>query len=115
MNGSVPSGIVLLYSSQVTTRYGTNVTSGIAYSWDFGDGFASSTPTVQHAYSQAGSYQLTLQVQSNAGTASHTITLRVYQGRYSFTHDHNVDVCVLFLHMHTRTQLPWRLTSAAVV
>jgi len=80
LNGNVPMGIVLLYSSQVTTRYGTNNTGRIHYSWDFDDGFTSDMATVEHTYSQAGTYQLTLEV-FNFQSASNSTTLHVYQSK----------------------------------
>jgi len=80
LNGNVPMGIVLLYSSQVTSRYGTNNTGRIHYSWDFDDGFTSDMATVEHTYSRAGTYQLTLEV-FNVHSASNSTILHVYQGK----------------------------------
>ena len=84
VNGSIPAGISLLYSSTVTTRYGTNTSSGLRYRWDFGDhdGFTSDKAIVEHVYSHAGTYTVILEVQNNIGSVHNRTTVHVYQGMY---------------------------------
>ena len=88
VNGSIPAGISLLYSSTVTTRYGTNTSSGLRYRWDFGDhdGFTSDKAIVEHVYSHAGTYTVILEVQNNIGSVHNRTTLRVYQGTHPSSH-----------------------------
>ncbi|MEO6891666.1 MAG: M28 family peptidase, partial [Ktedonobacteraceae bacterium] len=57
----------------------------LTYSWNFGDGTTASGISVQHTYTTAGSYHLTLTVTSPAGTrrVSKTITVVTHPTIYS--------------------------------
>jgi PKD repeat protein len=52
----------------------------VKYAWSFGDGTraSSATPTISHAYKQAGKYHVTLTVTDNAG-ASTTVVFTGHQ------------------------------------
>src|SRR3954447_20467566 len=48
------------------------------YAWDFGDGTSAAGPTVSHAYSRAGSYDVTLTITDDAGgnaSVTHPVTV----------------------------------------
>jgi len=52
--------------------------NGLTYQWSFGDGASSTNNSVQHDYSQAGSYQISLTVTDNKNvTNTHTESLEV--------------------------------------
>ncbi|MBA2287354.1 MAG: PKD domain-containing protein [Ktedonobacteraceae bacterium] len=57
----------------------------LTYAWNFGDGTTASGISVQHTYTRAGSYHLTLTVTSPAGTrqVSKTITVVAHPTIYS--------------------------------
>jgi len=48
----------------------TSTGGPVAWTWDFGDGTSSSAQSPQHAYAQAGTYNVTLSVSNSGGTSS---------------------------------------------
>ncbi len=83
-DGSLPSRVELVFSSNYTTLYGTNLTGTIVYSWDFDDGGAGgSAATVTHTYLQAKSYAVRLSVHNFVGDIAQTVTqIVVYVGKW---------------------------------
>jgi gliding motility-associated-like protein len=62
------------------TATGSNI---ISWSWDFGDGTASSSQHAEHLYQQEGLYEVTL-LTKNANQCSTRKTLYVYQAPHLF-------------------------------
>jgi len=60
-------------AAEVTTAVQFNQTGGTAtdfkYSWNFGDGAVSDSPSPSHTYAKGGDYQVTLKVTNGAGAA----------------------------------------------
>ena len=55
----------------------------ISYKWNFGDGTNGSGKTVSHSYTEAGTYQVTLNVTDNHGLSSfETLTINVIASEY---------------------------------
>lgn len=57
----------------------TAVSSGLAASWDFGNGSTGSGTTISSSYPFAGDYDVTLTVQNSGGSASTTQTITIAQ------------------------------------
>ncbi|MGY3214530.1 PKD domain-containing protein [Mucilaginibacter sp. HD30] len=64
----------IAYSFNPVNSY--SIFSGVSYSWNFGDGGTATTSNPAHAYSTAGSYNVTLTV-TVAGLGSQTYTTQV--------------------------------------
>ena len=74
--GPVEPGDNVLFDGSVTAS--TLMVHNGAYQWNFGDGTSGTGPSVYHAYSKPGNYQVTLKVTDRGGnTASITQTVQV--------------------------------------
>ncbi len=73
--------ITLNQVGQLTYTYdGTGTLYGINYTWDFGDGNVAQGDSVQHTYSQSGSYDVMLIVTNNCGADTFMTKLNVVTG-----------------------------------
>jgi PKD repeat protein len=66
--------VTQLTSTAVTAPAGHEIEN---YQWDFGDGYTSDEPNVNHTYATAGEYQVTLSVQTGRGRCTDEITKTV--------------------------------------
>ncbi|MFV5700884.1 PKD domain-containing protein [Flavobacterium sp. XS2P12] len=75
-NGCVNNSI--LFTNTTVSGYGQNCVQGSIYTWDFGDGSPivttplSAPQNINHTYSNAGTYTVTLNAQNGCGTATKT-------------------------------------------
>jgi PKD repeat protein len=76
-------GAVLNFNASASTASPGRLVS--SYSWDFGDGSSGSGATTQHAYTNAGSYTVTLIVTDTQGRVSTPATKSVTVGAASPT------------------------------
>ena len=81
--GRVPTSISLIFASNITTVYGTDMLGITGYSWDFMDNTGSvDGPTVSHSYSVAGDYNVRLIVYLHFFENNQdTLAITVYQGK----------------------------------
>ena len=56
------AGQPVQFKAQLFEEFQNEDQQGIEYAWDFGDGGAARGPQAQHAYAQAGEYEVTLRV-----------------------------------------------------
>lgn len=96
--GTLPTATILTSPSAPTVNQPVNFNGSSSrpgpgrtirsYEWDFGDGDTGSGPTVQHAYSAAGTYSVLLTVTDDAGrvaTATTTVTVSTGNPTADFT------------------------------
>ncbi|WP_052257210.1 PKD domain-containing protein [Flavobacterium sp. AED] len=68
----------ILFTNTTVSGYGQNCVQGSIYTWDFGDGSPivttplSAPQNINHIYSNAGTYTVTLNAQNGCGTATKT-------------------------------------------
>jgi PKD repeat protein len=82
--GALPTAVILSSPSAPTVNQTVNFNGSSSrpapgrtirsYDWDFGDGTTGSGPTVQHAYSAAGTYSVLLTVTDDAGRVATATT-----------------------------------------
>ena len=62
-----------------SVTFGANVrgTTPMTYAWDFGDGATSSESEPSHTYAEPGSYEVTLTLTNEGGTATETMQMEV--------------------------------------
>lgn len=66
----VAAGLTVTYTSTSTC-----IATGATFQWNFGDGSSGTSWNVTHVYAAAGTYQVTLAVQINYGSATKAVTV----------------------------------------
>ena len=61
---------MLSYSIQVTSRFGTNYTGPITYTWDFRDGTTTTGATASHTYHTANKYLISYTASNPVGSTA---------------------------------------------
>ena len=76
-------GKELTFISRITTKYHTNLTGGLTYNWDFGDGSGNgSRPySVKYTYIEAGNYTISLVVSNPLSRQTATVYLILQPGK----------------------------------
>ncbi len=84
-NGSVPTGISLVFRANKTTQYGTDIVESVTYQWSFGDGSQTertSEPIISHVFYAPGNYDITLLVlAAYSPTTPVTYRITVYESK----------------------------------
>ena len=79
-NGSVPTGISLVFRANKITQYNTDIVESVTYRWSFGDGSQTEETNetiISHVFYTPGNYVITLSVTA----ASTQITITVYESK----------------------------------
>ena len=83
-NGSVPTGISLIFRADKTTQYGTDVVESVTYRWSFGDSGRNeetSEPIISHIFYAAGTYTITLIVTARYSSTQTIYPITVYESK----------------------------------
>ena len=84
-DGSVPTGISLVFRATKTTQYNTDIVESVTYRWSFGDGSQmedTSEPIISHIFYTPGNYDITLTVlASHSQPPLTTYTITVYESK----------------------------------
>ena len=84
-NGSVPTGISLIFRANKTTQYNTDIVESVTYTWLFGDGGqgeVTSEPIISHIFYAPGNYDITLSVVAAYSQGRQTTyTITVYESK----------------------------------
>jgi PKD repeat protein len=82
-----PQAVISAPTSETSANVGDTITfdgsgsvvqgQNISYAWDFGDGTQGNGPSVDHAYSGAATYNVTLVVTNESGTNKATVQLTI--------------------------------------
>lgn len=81
-----PSQAGLGSTVQLSAKVAADSTPAVAYYWDFGDGVTGEGPTVDHAYTRAVSYQITLKVDGLGVSTTRTSSIDI-RGTLKTTYD----------------------------
>ena len=86
-NGSVPTGIQLVFKASITTHYNTTVVGDVTYIWDFGDGgqvLETSEVVISHTFQIPKTYTISLRVLAGYSLAdAATYKLTVYESKWT--------------------------------
>ena len=79
LNGPVVAAVhtELSYSIKVTSKFGTNYTGSITYSWDFQDDTISTGATISHTYHDANKYNIFYSVSNPVGSQANITTVLI--------------------------------------
>ena len=79
MNGPVTGAVhtELSYSVKVTSKFGTNYTGPVTYSWNFEDGTTSSGATASHTYHDANQYHISYTASNPVGSKANLTTVLI--------------------------------------
>ena len=84
-NGSVPTGISLVFRANKTTQYYTGIVEPVTYRWSFGDGSQTEDtiePIISHVFYTPGNYNISLSVSpSHSQPTQTTYTITVYESK----------------------------------
>ena len=79
MNGPLTGAVhtELSYRIEVTSKFGTNYTGPITYSWDFKDGTSSTGIAVSHTYHDANNYAIKYTANNPVGSNVNITTVLI--------------------------------------
>ncbi|MBL0342194.1 MAG: PKD domain-containing protein [Bacteroidetes bacterium] len=75
--GNIPYAAFSYATNGTTVQFSNNSINGTSYSWNFGDGATSNALNPGHTYSQAGSYIVTLSINSTCSSDFYTDTIQI--------------------------------------
>ena len=79
MNGPSSAAVhtELSYSVNITSKFGTNYTGPITYSWNFRDGTTGTGATVSHTYHDAKKYDILYTASNPVGSKANITTVLI--------------------------------------
>jgi len=95
MNPPVPAQVLAILTNPTTidtqtlVEFSANVRGDapMTYSWNFGDGSSSSTPTAQHTFMSPGEYSVSLELSNEHGMDARTLDVTVAQFEPAYCSD----------------------------
>ena len=79
LNGPIVAAVhtELSYSVNITSKFGTNYTGPITYSWDFQDGTTGTGATFSHTYHDAKKYSISYTASNPVGSIKDITTVLI--------------------------------------